>query len=70
MRRYVLNFVERAECLALNKPNGRAICDLYGEDMDNWIGKQIALYVDRSIRMYGLPVSGIRVRPHPNHHAF
>ena len=62
-RRYVLYFVERPECLALNKPNGKAICDLYGPEMKKWIGKKIALYVDPSVQMYGRPVSGIRVRP-------
>ena len=63
VRRVVLYFDERKECLALNKPNGKALCDLFGPEMDNWVGKKIALYVDRSVQMYGLPVSGIRVRP-------
>lgn len=62
VRRNVLFFKERPECLALNKPNGQTLCDLYGEEMDNWIGKQISLYVDGSVQMYGMPVSGIRVR--------
>lgn len=64
VRRVVLYFVERPECLALNKPNGKAISALLGDEMDNWIGKKIALFVDASIQMYGMPLSGIRVRPH------
>lgn len=64
VRRVVLYFVERPECLALNKPNGRAISALLGDEMDNWIGKNIVLFVDPSIQLYGMPVSGIRVRPH------
>lgn len=64
VRRYVLYFVERPECLALNNPNGRMLCDHFGKKMKKWVGKKIALYVDHSIRMYGLPMSGIRVRPH------
>ena len=62
VRRFVVYFVERPECLALNNPNGKAIRDLYGEEMNNWIGKKIALYVDRSVQMYGERVSGIRIR--------
>jgi hypothetical protein len=62
VRRPVLYFEERKECLALNNPNGKAICNLYGEEMDNWIGKQIALFVDPSVQMRGQRVCGIRVR--------
>jgi len=64
VRRFVLYFVERPECLALNNPNGKMLCDHFGKKMKKWVGKKIALYVDRSIRMYGLPMTGIRVRPH------
>ena len=62
VRRYVLYFVERPECLALNNPNGKAICDLYGNQMRRWIGKKITLFRDPSVQMYGERVSGIRVR--------
>lgn len=62
VRRYVLYFVERAECLALNKPNGEAICKLYGKEMRRWIGKRIILFRDPTVQMYGQRVAGIRVR--------
>jgi hypothetical protein len=62
VRRPVLYFEERKECLALNNPNGKAICDLYGKEMDNWIGKKISLFVDQSVQMRGDFVFGIRVR--------
>jgi len=63
VRRVVLYFDERKECLALNMPNGRTLCNLFGDEMDSWIGKKIVLFRDPGVQMYGLPVSGIRVRP-------
>ena len=54
------------ECkpLVLNKTNGELINVVHGggDNFDNWIGKQITLYRDRSIMYSGKPVGGIRVQ--------
>ena len=52
-----------AKPLVLNKTNGELINVVHGggDNFDNWIGKQITLYRDKSIMYSGKPVGGIRV---------
>lgn len=61
--KWVLAFKEIKKGLGLNKTNGKTICKLFGsDDMDTWIGKQIALYVKDDVEYQGEIMSAIRVR--------
>lgn len=61
-KKWVLTFDEIEKGLALNATNGKTICKLYGDEMDDWLGKRIALYVKDDVEMAGEMVSAIRVR--------
>lgn len=61
--KWVLYFEGREEGFALNKGNGKILCDKFGSEMENWLGQTISLYVDHNIMFNGRQVSGIRVRP-------
>ena len=43
-RKLVLSFQESDRTLICNKTNGNTIGDLYGTNLDSWIGKQITLF--------------------------
>lgn len=58
----VLHFRERIKPLILNVTNGKRIAELYGKDIDGWVGKQITLYYDPSVRVAGKTVGGTRVK--------
>jgi hypothetical protein len=58
----VLSFREPgAKPLVLNKTNGAIIAKFYTDDLDNWIGKRIALHV-MEVEMKGDIVKAIRVK--------
>ena len=62
-KKWVLTFREIEKGLALNATNGKLICKALGsEEMDEWIGRKIALYVADDIPFNGEIVSAIRVR--------
>ena len=60
--KWVLYFQEMEKGFALNATNGKVICKLYGEEMNDWVGKKITLYEKDDIEYAGDLVSGIRVR--------
>lgn len=61
--KWVLYFREIKKGLGLNKTNGKMCCKLFGsDDMDDWIGKQIAIYVKDDVEYQGEIMSAIRVR--------
>lgn len=61
--KWVLYFRELKKGLALNKTNGKLLCSiLNSEEMDEWIGSKIALYVKDDVEYAGEIVSAIRVR--------
>ncbi len=61
--KWVLYFREIKKGLGLNKTNGKMCCKLFGsDDMDDWIGKKIAIYVKDDVEFQGEIVSAIRVR--------
>jgi hypothetical protein len=39
----------------------RLICEAYGEESDNWIGKSIELYGDDTVKWAGKEIGGIRI---------
>jgi len=62
--KWVLTFKELKKGLGLNVTNGKTCIKLFGtEEMDEWIGQRIALYVKDDVEYQGEVVSAIRVRP-------
>lgn len=60
--KYVLRFVGKSKGMVLNKTNAETISEILGDDeMDNWAGHKITLYVDKHVMMAGKKVGGIRV---------
>ena len=47
--------------LVLNKTNGYSIGDIYGDDTDNWIGRKITLFPDKT-SYQGKRVDCVRVK--------
>ena len=63
VEKWVLYFREIKKGLGLNKTNGKMCCKLFGsDDMDDWIGKKIAIYVKDDVEYQGEILSAIRVR--------
>ncbi len=61
--KYVLYFNELEKPLVLNRTNGELISDITGSnDFDNWIGKKVVLWNDRTVSFAGKITGGIRVR--------
>ncbi len=63
-RKPVLYFQGRKKGLALNKTNGGRIALLYGDDTDDWIGKEITL-VAAEVDFKGDTVMAVRIKPPP-----
>lgn len=62
-KKWVLYFQEMEKGLALNATNGKTLCKILGsDDMDEWIGQKILLYVKDDVEFGGEMVSAIRVR--------
>lgn len=62
-KKWVVYFKEIDLGLVLNKTNGTAICKaLLTDEMDNWKGHQISLWVKDDVEFQGDIVSAIRVR--------
>ena len=60
--KWVLYFRENKKGLVLNKTNGKILVKMLGEEMDEWIGQKIALYVKDDVEYQGDIVSAIRIR--------
>ncbi len=61
--KYTLTFKEFEKPLVLNMTNGQLIAAIVGsEDFDDWIGKQIVLYNDKTVSFAGRITGGIRIR--------
>lgn len=57
----VVTFREAKKAWIMNRTNGDAIGDLHGPETDNWIGKQVTLYVVK-VKTGGKVTDGIRVK--------
>lgn len=64
VRKWILWFAEVEGGLALNRGNGQVLCQLFGDETDQWVQKRITLFVDSTVRFNGENVAGIRIRPH------
>jgi hypothetical protein len=57
----ILTFIGKDKGLVLNKTNANMIVDAYGDDTDNWTGKDLEIFPDKT-SFKGQIVSCIRVR--------
>jgi len=48
--------------LPLNKVNLEACCAAWGDEMNDWIGKKVKLFVDQNVTFQGRKVPGIRMQ--------
>lgn len=61
--KWVLYFKELDKPMVLNKTNGMLLAAITGsEEFDDWIGKQIILFNDKSVMFAGEFTGGIRIR--------
>ena len=61
--KYILIFKE-CKPLVLNSTNGQlAAMALKSEETDDWIGKQVTMYNDRTVSFAGKLTGGVRIRP-------
>ena len=58
----VIHFTNDGRTLPLNQTTARSISRIHGEEMDEWRGKWIALYLDPDVEYKGTKTGGIRVR--------
>lgn len=61
-KKIILSFKDKEKTLVLNKTNARKIGDKFGNNTDDWNGKEIILYPDKT-EFQGKLVDCIRVRP-------
>jgi hypothetical protein len=57
----VFSFHETEKTMVCNKTNRNSIAYVYGDEMDEWIGKRIILFAEL-VEFAGKQVEGIRVR--------
>lgn len=61
----VLFFQNKKKGVALNKTNANNIAMAYGDEMDDWVGKEVILY-EAYVDFQGKSVAAIRIRaPQP-----
>ena len=60
-KKLILSFEGTEKELVVNKTNGRAIGAMFGDETDNWIGKEIKLYT-AMVDFQGSQVPAIRVQ--------
>ena len=60
-RKLVMYFIGKSKGMVLNKTNARTIGDVYGEDTDDWVDKQIEVF-SMKVDFQGRMVDGLRIR--------
>lgn len=60
----IIKFQGKEKRLVLNVTNGNTIVGMYGDEMNEWIGKAITLFPTQ-VDYQGRQVEAIRVRLHP-----
>ena len=63
--KWLIRFTEFPKPMVLNSTNIKRLakaCD--SDDTDNWIGKQVVLFVDPDVEFAGNVVGGLRIRSH------
>lgn len=64
--RWTVKYQEFPKPMVLNVTNLKRLGKALGDDTDEWIGKQVVLYVDPDIEFGGNVVGGLRVRAAKN----
>lgn len=62
--KWIVFFKEMDKGLVLNKTNANAIAKLYGDDTDDWIGRQVTLFATE-VQFKDEMVEAIRIRSKP-----
>lgn len=62
-KKVLITFRGKKKQMAANVTNCKLIAGIYGNDVRNWVGKPIALYVAENVDSPNGPVDAIRVRP-------
>ena len=57
----IISFANKTKQLCCNKTNALKLADKYGEETDNWIGKELIMYPDIT-PFKGVPTPCIRIR--------
>jgi len=57
----VLSLKNRSKALVMNKTNSYALAKAYGDELDDWVGKEVEVYPDVT-QMQGRTVDCIRCR--------
>lgn len=64
----IISFVEIPQKLVCNTTNAKRISKVTGSEfIEDWVGKKIALYFDKTVKFGREVVGGIRVRPTAPH---
>lgn len=58
----VVYFRDNVKPMILNNTNWMTIEDAYGQESDDWTGKQVEMYCDPGVMFGGKRVGGVRVR--------
>lgn len=61
-KKWMIKFKEFPKPMVLNSTNISLLAKLCGDDTDEWIGKEVVLYVDENVSYAGKLVGGIRVK--------
>ena len=64
-RKLVLSFQGKTKKMICNKTNAGRIAYLYGDELNDWIGREIVL-TSEFVEFQGKTVKGLRVRPPSN----
>lgn len=60
--KWMVKFAEFQKAMVLNSTNIRTLERLLGEETDDWIGKEVVLYVDENVSFGGELVGGLRLK--------
>lgn len=63
-RKLVLSFQGKKKSMICNKTNSGRIAYLYGDETDDWVGKEIVL-TSEFVEYQGKTVKGLRIKPPP-----
>ncbi len=59
----VMSFVGAKKSMPINATNWDNMSMVYGDESDNWRGKQIEMYTEATRTPNGQPTRGVRIRP-------
>lgn len=60
--KWMIKFSEMKKPMVLNSTNIQILANVCGDDTDDWIGKEIILYVDPNVSFGGKVTGGLRIK--------